>query len=268
MKQSAICLLEQAYLKRPDGEAVQDQEQTLTYAALRDSARRAAAQLLRETDNAAPVMVYLPKSAGMLQGMFASLYAGRAYVPTDSAAPAARLEKILRNLRPSAVITDEKLAANLAGLELHGTKVLLLGDLLQGAPDDAAVDRAVASVIDAEVKEIVMKAYRDCEQVLRDNIDRLHFVAGYLMKNEIMEEEQFVRAMTEPDVMMEQLEEMVAEKRRKSQEENEAFARHLEELEKQREEERAREEARHHRGGPASHYAPLQQEDEDSEGKD
>ena len=151
---------------------------------------------------------------------------------------------------------SDKLGPILYGSESSSDEVFLGRDFNQ----TKNYSEETASVIDAEVKEIVMKAYRDCEQVLRDNIDRLHFVAGYLMKNEIMEEEQFVRAMTEPDVTVEQLEEMVAEKRRKSKEENEAFARHLEELEKQREEERAREEARHHRGGPASPYSPIPQE--------
>ena len=61
------------------------------------------------------------------------------------------------------------------------------------------------------------------------------------MKNEIMEEEQFVRAMSEPGITIEALEEMVAEKRRKSREENEAHAKRMAELEKQREEERAKE---------------------------
>ena len=72
--------------------------------------------------------------------------------------------------------------------------------------------------------------------ILQENIDRLHFVAEYLMKNEIMEEEQFVRAMSEPDITLEDLEAMVAEKRRRSREENEAHARRIAELEKQREE--------------------------------
>ena len=75
-------------------------------------------------------------------------------------------------------------------------------------------------------------------------MDRLHFVAEYLMKNEIMEEAQFVRAMSEPDITIEELEAMVAEKRRKSQEENEAHARRLAEEEKQREAEREAEAAR------------------------
>ena len=71
-----------------------------------------------------------------------------------------------------------------------------------------------ASIIDSEVKDIITKAYDDAKRILEANMDRLHFVAAYLMKNEIMEEEQFVRAMTEKDVTIEQLEEMVAEKRR------------------------------------------------------
>jgi len=98
-----------------------------------------------------------------------------------------------------------------------------------------------ASLIDSEVKAIVMKAYDEAKTILEENIERLHFVAEYLMKNEIMEEAQFIRAMSEPEsTTIEDLEEMVAEKRRKSREENEAHARHIAELERQREEERAK----------------------------
>ena len=57
-----------------------------------------------------------------------------------------------------------------------------------------------------------------------------------------MDGEQFNRAMSEEDVTIEELEEMVAEKRRRSDEENEARKRQIEENERQREEERKREE--------------------------
>ena len=95
-----------------------------------------------------------------------------------------------------------------------------------------------ASVIDSEIKAIVSKAYDEAKEVLTVNIERLHFIAEFLMKNEIMEEEQFVRAMNEPEATMEELESMTAEKREKSRRENEAYAKHIEELEKKREEER------------------------------
>ena len=116
-----------------------------------------------------------------------------------------------------------------------------------------------ASIIDAEVKDIVLKAYEDAKKILEENMEKLHFVASYLMKNEIMEEAQFVRAMSEPDITLEALEEMVAEKRRRSREENEAHARRIAELEKQREEERAKEKEAENRRNPQNRDAePFQ----------
>ena len=101
-----------------------------------------------------------------------------------------------------------------------------------------------ASVIDGEVKKIISTQYENAKQVLRENIDKLNFVAGFLMEYEIMEEDQFVRAMTEDGVTLEDLDAMTAEKREKSRLENEARAKHLAELEKQREEERKKNESR------------------------
>ena len=80
--------------------------------------------------------------------------------------------------------------------------------------------------------------------MLTENIDKLHFVAKFLVKNEVMDGEQFARAMTEDDVTVEELEAMVAEKRRRSNEENDARKRQIEENERRREEERRLEEER------------------------
>ena len=114
-----------------------------------------------------------------------------------------------------------------------------------------------ASLIDSEIKRIVTKAYKEAESILRENIDRLHFVAAYLIKNEIMEEAQFVRAMTEPDVTLDELEAMVAEKRRKSKEENEAHARRIREEEAKREAQRQKNEAHDKRSiFPIEHSDP------------
>ena len=107
-----------------------------------------------------------------------------------------------------------------------------------------------ASTIDAEVKRIISEAYEQAKKILSANMDKLDFVSGFLMKNEVMEEEQFRRAMEEPLVTYEELEYMVAAKRRKSEEENEARARHIAEMERKREEERAREAARREQQPP------------------
>jgi len=81
-----------------------------------------------------------------------------------------------------------------------------------------------ASKIDAEIKRIIDEAYAKAEKILTENMDKLHFVAGFLFKNEIMDADQFETVMEagENEVTYEQLEEISNEKTRKSKEENAA----------------------------------------------
>ncbi len=54
---------------------------------------------------------------------------------------------------------------------------------------------ATAAKIDALVLEIVNSAYERAEQILRENIDKLHEIAAYLMKHEKMGAEDFEKVM-------------------------------------------------------------------------
>ena len=103
-----------------------------------------------------------------------------------------------------------------------------------------------AAKIDSEIKKIILEAYERTEEILRANIDKLHFIAEFLVRNEVMEQAQFERAMNE-DVTMEELEEMVAEKRRRSEEENRLRAERIKAEEEKREAERAEAEAKEKR---------------------
>ena len=77
----------------------------------------------------------------------------------------------------------------------------------------------IASEIDEEVKSIVDEAYNTAQKLLEDHIEKLHFIADFLLKYEVMDGEQFEAAMAgEPT--FEELDAMVVEKRRKSDEEN------------------------------------------------
>ena len=100
-----------------------------------------------------------------------------------------------------------------------------------------------AAKIDSEIKKIILEAYERTEEILRANIDKLHFIAEFLVRNEVMEQSQFERAMNE-DVTMEELEEMVAEKRRRSEEENRLRAERIKAEEEKREAERAEAESK------------------------
>ena len=48
-----------------------------------------------------------------------------------------------------------------------------------------------AGMIDEEVKSIIDNAYRTCEDILRQNIDKLHAVAGVLLEKEKIDGEEF-----------------------------------------------------------------------------
>ena len=77
----------------------------------------------------------------------------------------------------------------------------------------------IASEIDDEVKFIVDAAYAAAQKIIQDHMEKLHFIADFLLKYEVMDGEQFEAAMA-GDPTFEELEAMVAEKRRKSDEEN------------------------------------------------
>ena len=78
---------------------------------------------------------------------------------------------------------------------------------------------ATAAKIDSEIKKIVDGAYALATEILTKYREKLDFVADFLMKHEVMDEEQFACAMKE-EVTMEEVETLVTEKKRRSEEEN------------------------------------------------
>ncbi len=76
-----------------------------------------------------------------------------------------------------------------------------------------------AFLIDKEIKRIIDEAFVTAENLLRENMDKLHFIAEFLVKYEVMDEEQF-RLVMDENATMEVLEALIAERKRKSEEEN------------------------------------------------
>ena len=100
-----------------------------------------------------------------------------------------------------------------------------------------------ASVIDEEIQRIVKECYADAKAILSEHIDKLHFVAEYLLGHETMDGDQFNAAMQD-GATVEQLEAIAAEKAEKSRQDNEERAkRQAEEAEKKTTEEKSEEEA-------------------------
>ncbi|MBQ7346804.1 MAG: ATP-dependent zinc metalloprotease FtsH [Clostridia bacterium] len=80
-----------------------------------------------------------------------------------------------------------------------------------------------AAAIDEEIQRIIGDCYADAKQILSEHIDKLHFVAQYLLKHESMDGDQFAAAMEE-GATEEALLAIAEEKAEKSRRDNEERA--------------------------------------------
>ena len=85
----------------------------------------------------------------------------------------------------------------------------------------------VAAQIDREIHTLITDAYNKSKELLRANEQKLHFLAAFLLKHEMMDGDQFRLAMEKDDVTDADLEQVAAEKKRKSHEANEERARQM-----------------------------------------
>ncbi|MBQ9162591.1 MAG: ATP-dependent zinc metalloprotease FtsH [Clostridia bacterium] len=85
---------------------------------------------------------------------------------------------------------------------------------------NADYSQEVAARIDSEIHDIISASYNKAKDLLNANIGKLHFIAEFLLKHEIMDGDQFRHAMDDEGATMESLEEIANEKKRKSEEAN------------------------------------------------
>ena len=112
-----------------------------------------------------------------------------------------------------------------------GDGEVFLGRSISGTPNHSA---KTAAVIDEEVSKIINEAYAMAQTILSENLHKLHLVAEFLVKHEVMDGVQFA-ALMDNDATEEELLAIAEERQRKSREANEQ--------KEQEEQERAKREA-------------------------
>ena len=114
---------------------------------------------------------------------------------------------------------SDKLGTVLYGSEHSSSEVFLGRDFSSGKD----YSEKTAAAIDDEIRAIIVNAYADAKKILEEHIDRLHFVAEYLLTHESMDGDQFAAAMKE-DATVEELEAIAAAKEEASRLDNEKAA--------------------------------------------
>ncbi len=111
-----------------------------------------------------------------------------------------------------------KLGTVLYGSEHSADEVFLGRDFSSGKN----YSEKTAADIDEEIRSIISDCYDKCKDILNEHVEKLHFIAEFLLKNESMDEEQFTAAMQMENPTMESIEDIAFRKKQKSEEENQS----------------------------------------------
>ncbi len=135
---------------------------------------------------------------------------------------------------------SDELGTVLYGSTHSQDEVFLARDFLYGT----GYSEETAAMMDPETRRIIGECYDRCKHYITEHIDKLHFVAKFLLKYESMDEEQFRTAMELDNPDIEAIAAIATERARRSDEENrtahENNQKALEEEERKRREEEAR----------------------------
>ena len=127
---------------------------------------------------------------------------------------------------------------------------------------------SVATEIDSEIHRIITECFEKAEKLLRENIDKMHFIAEFLVKYEIMDEKQFDTAMKSENPEIEEIAALADEKRRKRQAENEESHRKYQEKLRREEEIKAKESDKRHKSDSPFVIFPEEIKPDGEEGND
>jgi len=138
--------------RTPDAVAIVFGDEEINYGELNRRANRLAHHLRRlGIESEKPVGIYLDLSPNMIVGVLAVLKAGGAFVPLDPAYPRTRTSFMLDDTQLSVVLTDERLAEDLADLQAHviclGSGCEVVGAESEENPISSACRETLAYVI-------------------------------------------------------------------------------------------------------------------------
>lgn len=101
--------LEATITKSPEKIAFSDTENSITFAQVYDIARNTGAYLIEKLGvDRTPVAVFAGRKMVTPAYFLGVVYAGRPYAPIDASLPDKRIEKILENLSPRAIVADRE----------------------------------------------------------------------------------------------------------------------------------------------------------------
>ena len=186
MQTNILEYLEQTVPRVPDKVAFADDNMQLTFAEISRNAKAIGTALLKDGLYGEPVVVFMEKSPAAINAFFGVVYAGCYYVPLDVEMPAFRIEMILEQLKPRAVICDGETEKLLPKFGYQG-KAYPFDQITGTSIDDAALLKVREKQLDIDPIYIVFtsgstgvpKGILACHRSVIDYIENLSEVLGF-----------------------------------------------------------------------------------------
>ena len=120
MKQHVLDYLEETVKEVPEKIAFSGEHSALTFQELYDNSKRIGSNLILNGYVKEPILVFMEKSPEEICAFFGVIRSGCFYVPIDEEMPSARIDLIIENCKPRAVIFDDATAEKVNTLNFDG----------------------------------------------------------------------------------------------------------------------------------------------------
>ena len=148
MRKNILTDLEETSARLPEKLAFSTGKEGMTFSEVQRDAAAIGSALAREGLCGEPVVILMDKHPRTVTAFYGVLYAGCFYVCLDEKMPEARVNAILANLQPRALISDRKNLKNAQNLVVE--KVFLYDDLISCEIDSATLARIRARQCDTD----------------------------------------------------------------------------------------------------------------------
>ena len=180
MQNHVLDYLETTVKRVPDKLAFANESEGLTFAQVYDQHRAIATFLANKGIYKEPVVVFMNKHPKTIVAFFGAIAGGNFYVPIDEEMPRVRIDLILDNLKPRAIICDDQTQEIAKTFHFEG-EIYLYEELIQTKVDepvlkhihDVAIDTDPIYVVFTSGSTGVPKGVVACHRSVLDYIEQL-----------------------------------------------------------------------------------------------
>jgi D-alanine--poly(phosphoribitol) ligase subunit 1 len=149
MQNNVLEYLENTVTRLPSKVAYANEEMGITFQEVYDQSRAIGTFLNQQDIYKQPVVVFMSKSPKTVVAFYGVVYGGNFYVPIDEDMPQFRIELILKNLNPKAIICDE-ITAKLVDKVCKDSSVYIYDDIIRTEIDDGMLNQIREVSIDTD----------------------------------------------------------------------------------------------------------------------